>query len=86
MRMSWIVYRGPARAVTFSPIQMKTWTDSRMYGNSPWSPPWILPEPPMDDRWVADVTFEEPGEYLLRAVASDGSMFSYENLAVTVNP
>jgi len=40
----------------------------------------------MDDRWVADVTFEEPGEYLLRAVASDGSMFSYENLAVTVNP
>ena len=86
LRLSWIVYRGPARAVTFDPIQMKTWTDSRMYGNSPWSPPWIIPEPPMDGRWVAQATFEEPGEYLLRAVASDGSMFSYENLSVTVNP
>jgi hypothetical protein len=85
LRLSWIIYRGPARDVTFSPVQMKTWTDTRMYGNSPWSPPWIIPEPPMDGRWVADVTFQEPGEYLLRAVASDGSMFSYENLAVTVN-
>ena len=34
----------------------------------------------------AQATFQEPGEYLLRAVASDGSMFSYENLAITVNP
>ncbi len=84
LRLSWIVYRGPARHVTFDPIQMKTWTDTRMYGNSPWSPPWIIPEPPPDGRWVAEVTFEEPGEYLLRVVASDGSMFSYENLAVTV--
>ena len=86
LRLSWIVYRGPARAVTFSPVQMKTWTDSRMYGNSPWSPPWIIPEPPPDGRWLAEATFQEPGDYLLRAVASDGSMFSYENLAVTVKP
>ena len=86
LRLSWIVYRGPARAVTFDPIQMKTWTDSRVYGNSPWSPPWIIPEPPPDGRWLAEVTFQEPGDYFLRAIASDGSMFSYENLAVTVNP
>ena len=86
LRLSWIVYRGPARAVTFSPVQMKTWTDSRVYGNSPWSPPWIIPEPPPDGRWAAEVTFQEPGDYLLRAIASDGSMFSYENVAVTVNP
>ena len=86
LRLSWIVYRGPARAVTFDPVQMKTWTDSRVYGNSPWSPPWIIPEPPPDGRWLAEVTFQEPGDYLLRAIASDGSMFSYENLAVTVNP
>jgi hypothetical protein len=82
--MSWIVYRGPARGVVFDPVQLKTWTDSRMYGNSAWSPPWVLPEPPMDGRFIAEVTFSEPGEYLLRAVASDGSMFSYENIAVTV--
>ena len=86
LQLSWIVYRGPARSVTFSPVQMKTWTDTRMYGNSPWSPPWIIPEPPPDGRWCAQATFQEPGEYLLRAVASDGSMFSYENLAITVNP
>ena len=84
LRLSWIVYRGPAREVTFDPIQMKTWTDSRVYGNSPWSPPYIIPEPPPGGRWLADATFDEPGEYLLRVVASDGSMFSYENLAVTV--
>ncbi len=86
LRLSWIVYRGPARDVTFSPTQMKTWTDSRVYGNSPWSPPYIIPEPPEDGRWLADATFDEPGEYLLRVVASDGSMFSYENLAITVTP
>ena len=86
LRLSWIVYRGPARSVTISPIQMKTWTDTRMYGNSPWSPPWIIPEPPEDGRWVAEATFEEPGEYVLRAVASDGAMFTYENLDITVTP
>jgi len=86
LRLSWIVYRGPAGDVTFAPTQMKTWTDSRVYGNSPWSPPYIIPEPPEDGRWLADATFDEPGEYLLRVVASDGSMFSYENLAVTVTP
>ncbi len=84
LRLSWIVYRGPARDVTFAPTQMKTWTDSRVYGNSPWSPPYIIPEPPPDNRWLAEATFDEAGEYLLRVVASDGSMLSYENLAITV--
>lgn len=86
LRMSWIVYRGPAKHVTFAPDQMKTWTDTRAYGNSPWSPPWTIPEPPMDGRWVAEVTFQEPGDYVLRAVASDGSLFTYEDLRVTVAP
>ena len=84
LRMSWMVYRGPARQVTFAPTQMKTWMDSRVWSNSPWSPPLSIPEPPADGRWVAEVTFEEPGEYVLRAVASDGSRFTYENVIVTV--
>ena len=64
---------------------MKTWMDTRHYANSPWSPPYVqVPEPPPDGRWVTQVTFDEPGEYVLRAVARDGSMFSYENVAVTV--
>ena len=39
LRLSWIVYRGKASAVTFRPDQFKTWTDTRAWANSPWSPP-----------------------------------------------
>jgi len=84
LRLSWIVYRGKAAAVTFSPEQMKTWTDTRAYANSPWSPPYIIPEPPPEGRWRVQATFQEPGTYVLRAVASDGSLFTYENVTVTV--
>ena len=86
LRFSWIVYRGVADHATFLPTQMKTWMDSRMYANSPWSPPYILPEPPGDRRWVSTVSFHEPGEYVLRAVASDGPRFTYENVTVRVTP
>ena len=84
LRLSWIVYRGKAAAVTFSPEQMKTWTDTRAYANSPWSPPFSIPEPPPDGKWVVQTTFQEPGTYVLRAVASDGALFTYENVTVTV--
>jgi hypothetical protein len=84
LRLSWIVYRGKAASVTFSPDQMKTWTDTRAYANSPWSPPYIIPEPPPDGRWVVQVTFQEPGSYVLRAVASDGALFTYDNVTVSV--
>lgn len=84
LHSSWIVYRGKASTVTFRPDQMKTWMDTRAYGNSMWSPPYIVPEPPPDGRWTSDVIFSEPGTYLLRAVASDGSLFTYDNVTVTV--
>jgi autonomous glycyl radical cofactor GrcA len=84
LRLSWIVYRGKASTVTFSPDQMKTWMDTRVYANSPWSPPYLIPEPPRDAKWVVQATFGEPGTYVLRAVASDGSLFTYENVTVTV--
>ncbi len=84
LRLSWIVYRGKAATVTFSPDQMKTWTDTRAYANSPWSPPYLIPEPPPENKWVVQATFQEPGTYVLRAVASDGSLFTYDNVTVTV--
>lgn len=84
LRLSWMVFRGDARHAAFEPEQMKTWTDTRPYANSPWSPPYIIPEPPADGKWVTRVTFDEPGTYVLRAVASDGSLFTYENVTVTV--
>ena len=84
LRLSWIVYRGKASTVTFSPEQMKTWTDTRAWANSPWSPPFTIPEPPPDGKWVTQVTFQEPGTYVLRSVAGDGSLFTYDNVTVTV--
>ena len=84
LRMSWIVYRGDAALATFEPQQMKTWQDTRVYANSPWSPPYLIPEPPEDGRFEVQVTFDEPGEYVLRAIAGDGALFTNENLTVTV--
>jgi hypothetical protein len=84
LRFSWIVYRGKADAVAFSPDQMKAWIDTRAYANSPWSPPYTIPVPPPDGRWAAQALFQEPGTYVLRGVASDGSLFTYDNVTVTV--
>jgi hypothetical protein len=86
LRLSWIVYRGKAAAVSFSPDQLKTWMDTRVYANSPWSPPYVIPIPPADGKWVVQATFREPGTYVLRAVASDGSLFTYESVTVSVAP
>lgn len=86
LHLSWTVYRGKSSAVSFSPDQMKTWMDTRAYGNSMWSPPYAIPDPPADGHWSADVVFHEPGTYVLRAVASDGALFTYENVTVTVTP
>ena len=86
LHLSWIVYRGKSATVKFSPDQMKTWNDTRAYGNSMWSPPYDIPIPPADGKWTADAVFSEPGTYVLRAVASDGSLFTYDNVTVTVTP
>lgn len=86
LRFSWSVYRGPAQAADFEPTQMKTYTDTRVYANSPWSPPFFIPEPPEDNRWQASVVFDQPGDYVLRGIASDGSLFTYRNVNVTVTP
>jgi hypothetical protein len=82
--LSWIVYRG-ARHVTFAPEQLKTWQDTRTYANSPWSPPYVMPPVPPDRRWVVQAIFDEPGTYLLRAIASDGALFAGENVSVSVS-
>jgi len=84
LRFSWTVYRGEAANVTFAPPQFKTYTDSRAWANSPWSPPYIIPPVPQDNLWQTTATFSEPGEYILRGIASDGSLFTYQNLTVTV--
>jgi hypothetical protein len=82
--LSWIVYRG-TRHVTFVPEQLKTWQDTRTYANSPWSPPYVMPPVPPDGRWVVQAIFDEPGSYLLRAIASDGALFAGEDVLVSVS-
>src|SRR5262245_59942563 len=81
--LSWIVYRG-ARRVTFTPLQLKTWQDTRTYANSPWSPPYIMPAAPADGKWVVQAVFDEPGTYVLRAIAGDGALFAGQNVTVSV--
>jgi hypothetical protein len=83
---TWIVYRGKAADVSFTPDPFKAWMDSRAWANSAWSPPYVIPEPPKDGKWVYSATFSQPGTYTLRAVACDGSLFSFQNMVVTVTP
>jgi hypothetical protein len=83
--LSWIVYRGPRR-VSFTPVQLKTWQDTRTYANSPWSPPYIMPTAPADGKWVVQAIFDEPGTYMLRAIAGDGALFTGQNVTVSVSP
>jgi hypothetical protein len=86
LHMAWTVYRGKAANVALSPDQMKMWMDTRAYANSMWSPPYAIPEPPADGRWTATAVFSEPGTYVLRAIATDGALFTHENVTVTVTP
>ncbi len=70
---AWSVYRGDVE-VTFTPLQAKTWEDTRAFQNSPWSPYWEPPRLPEDNRWTSEVVFHQPGEYVLRGRADDGGL------------
>lgn len=86
LRLSWFVYRGPARAVTFDPPQSKVWEDTRDGGNSPWSAGWVNPPVPPEGKWTVQATFRQPGSYVLRCLAHDGGLSTAEDITVTVNP
>ena len=84
LRLSWFLYRGPA-PVAFDPPQIKVWEDTRDGGNSPWAPGWKTPPAPPDNKWVVRATFNEPGTYWLRCLASDGALTTSEDVTVVVN-
>lgn len=89
LHMTWFVYRGPQGEktqgnVTFDPPQVAPWEDTRPYANSPWAPFWVPPELPADDRWVTEVTFDEPGTYVLMGRADDGGLFTDNLVTVEV--
>jgi hypothetical protein len=86
LHLSWFLYRGPAgAAVTFDPGQVKAWEDTRAGANSPWAPQWIAPPLPADGRIVTQVTFREPGTYVLRARADDGALTTDQDVTVSVS-
>jgi hypothetical protein len=85
--LSLIVYRGlPGATVTITPDQVETWEDTRPSANSPWAPRWDPPPQPKDGKWEAQVTFDTPGEYVLRWHATDGGLFADQDVRVSVAP
>jgi hypothetical protein len=84
LRLSFFVYRGPGRAVTFDPPQVKVWEDTRDGGGSPWSAGFVVPPIPEGNRWQARATFAEPGTYVIRALAHDGGLYTTQDITVTV--
>lgn len=83
LRLSWFRYRGPA-PVSFDPPQTKVWEDFRDGGGSPWSTGWEPPPIPPGNRWVVRATFSEPGTYVLRCLAHDGGLQTYEDVTLHV--
>jgi hypothetical protein len=83
LHLSWFVYRGAGK-VTFDPIQIKAWEDTRAGANSPWAPIWEPPPMPADGKIPVTVTFSEPGTYQLRGLADDGALTGYDDVTVTV--
>jgi len=84
LHFTWFVYRGPGETTEFDPPQIKPWEDTRPYANSPWALAWRVPEAPEDGRWVSEVTFSEPGTYVLRGRADDGGLYSDVEVTVVV--
>lgn len=85
LRLSWYVYRGDGR-VSFDPLQDKVWEDTRDGANSPWANRWETPPVPSGGRYEVRVTFEDPGTYVLRCLASDGALGTSEDRTITVTP
>ena len=84
LHLSWYVYRGGGN-VTFDPDQIKAWEDTRTGANSPWAPYWIAPPFPADGKKTVQVTFDEPGTYVLCARADDGALTGDDMVTVTVS-
>lgn len=79
--MSWNVYRGTGE-VAFDPPQIKPWEDTRAAANSPWGALWTPPPVPEDGIYRTNVSFSEPGTYILWGRADDGGL--YHDAYVTV--
>ena len=85
LRFAWFVYRGSG-SVAFDPPQFKVWEDSRPGADSPWAHGWGPPPIPEENKWVVQASFAEAGTYVLRALAHDGGLSSFEDVTFVVEP
>jgi hypothetical protein len=85
LRVSWLVFRGPAKDVVFDPEQPKVYPDYRPNTNSPWTPGWTAPPVPADGKFPVRVTFRSAGTFVIRVLAHDGGLQGTEDVTVTVS-
>jgi hypothetical protein len=97
LHLSWFVYRAPAMTAdsagwtaqgqaSFDPPQIKVWEETRTGANSPWAPLWTPPAVPGDGKYTAQVKFDSPGTYVLRARADDGALYDDRDVTIIVTP
>ena len=73
LRLSWFVYRGRSRERHVRSAAVRTHGKiSETAGIRRGSPGWVTPPIPAEGKWVTQVTFSEPGTYVLRCLAHDG--------------
>ncbi|MDP3517162.1 MAG: hypothetical protein Q8S94_08340 [Pseudohongiella sp.] len=82
--LSWNIYRGDGSTVSFNPPQVKPWEDTRASANSPWGALWLPPPIPDDGIYEVQVTFDQPGAYVLWARADDGGLYHDQYVTVHV--
>ena len=85
LHLSWFVFRGESE-VQFDPPQIKTWEDTRAGANSPWAPLFGRPPVPEDGEYTVQVTFDQPGTYVLRGRADDGGLYDDADVTIIVAP
>lgn len=89
LMVGWSVYRGAPRAVAFQPEQF----DPDLRNRNPRStackhpistPDWAKERLGSDGTFTVTATFDEPGDYTLRAMAHDGGLKTTREITVTV--
>ena len=81
LRVAWFIDRG-AGPVTFDPRQFNVYPSYS--GNSPWTTGWAPPPVPSNGKYPVNVTFAEPGPYVVRVMAHDGGLATTADVQVTV--
>ena len=82
LRIAWFVYRGDGATVSFDPPQFKHFPDFKR--GSPWTRGWEPPPLSEDGKHPVQVTFSEPGRFVLRVLAHDGGSASSADVTVAV--